>query len=141
METNIVQKLLKGSAEIDRMRSEIDKTISLLIGFLMKVEPMSANPMPVRTSPLDRSGFKFNYDVETWMVGRIMDSNKIFIELEVSPWEGVRTVYNSEWGKKLTVEAGHVRGIHKALPRLIEGLMKEYPALNYAWAPLIKAAE
>ena len=136
-EMNIVQKLLKGSAEIDRMMSEIDQIVALLIGYLSKVEEV----MPTRTKVFDRSGHKFNHGDETWMVGRIADCGRVFIELEVSPWSGLRTVYYSEWGKQHTVESYHVKGIHDALPRLVEALAKRYPSLSEAWQPLLKAAE
>jgi hypothetical protein len=140
-EMNIAQKLLKGSAEIDRMRLEIDQLISLLIGYLTRVNPL----LPGRTDPLDRSGVRFNHGIETWIVGTTSNTNNVpFIELEVSPWSGVRTVYYSEWKgvkKVTTIESSHVKGVYNALPRLVEGLLKKYPQLAEAWSPLIKAAE
>lgn len=140
---NIAQQLLKGSAEIDRMRTEIDQIIAMMIGYLNKSD--ASFRLPVRTSPLDRSGLRFNHGVETWIVGCLRyDGNRQFIELEVSPWEGVRTVYYSEWPreKKLnTIEISHVKGVYDALPRLVEGLAKQFPEMAQKWQPLLKAAE
>ncbi len=145
METNIVQQLLKGSAEIDRMRSEIDQIIAMMIGYLTKIRPEIRGDLPGRKHELDRSGFRFNHHDETWIVGRIADgTNRPFIEMEISPWEGFRTIYYSEWAgveKNRILSAAHVIGIHAALPRLVEGLLKKYPELAQSWSPLLKAAE
>lgn len=139
-QTNIVQKLLKGSAEIDRMRLEIDQLISLIIGYINQIR--GGLDLPGRLGSLGRQGVRFESGMETWIVGRIADgSNRIFVELVVSPRSGMRTVYSSEWkklGKK--VETEHVRGVYKALPRLVTELEKKFPNLTSAWAPLIKAA-
>lgn len=139
-EITIAAKLLLGSAEIDRMRREIDQLISLLIGYLGKVHRRDL--LPGRSTQLDRSGLCFNHGIETWIVGRIANgTNRPFIELEVSPHDGVRTVYYSEWGKTRVVEVDHVRGVHAALPRLVARLEREFPELSQYWVSLIEAAD
>lgn len=135
---NIVEKLLKGSAEIDRMRSEIDQIVNILIGYLNKVNAQLFGDM---SNP--RQGHCFTEGGSTWIVGRSTNyTGRIFIELEISPWSGVRTVYSSEWKERgLKAETDHVRGIHHELPRLVMELEKQFPDLTRAWSSLVRGAE
>ena len=137
-EMNIAQKLIKGSAKIDRMRSEVEQLVRIMIGYLSKME---AN-LPERRNERDRERplIRFQHEYEAWVVGRISKTSRPFIALDFFLPDGIRTIYDSEWSNT-SISVKFVKRTYAALPRLVESLAEEFPELQKAWAPLLDAAE
>lgn len=138
MATGIIAQLLRGSAEIDRMKKEIDQIVWMLVGYLNQLDLVR----PEKEEGFDENlELHFEKGVERWIVTRIVNTDAVAIELEVRPWDGVRTVYYNQWGKPLAPSSFDIKEIHECLPVLVEGLVERYPQLREAWKPLLKAAE
>ena len=135
-EMTTAQKLIKGSAELDRMKSEIELLAGIVIGSLAKIRA----ELPERKEKFGREGLRFKVGENDWIVGRISETSKPFLELEIRPWDGVQTVYYSEW-TDTSVSAKFVRYIHTTIARLVDCLIDEFPELKQVWYPLIKASE
>ena len=64
-EMNIAQKLIKGSAEIDRMKSDIGQLAGILSGYLAKINAR----LPERADKVGkrREGLRFSHGTEEWI--------------------------------------------------------------------------
>lgn len=138
MTSNIVEQLLRGSAEIDRMKKEIGQIIQMLVGYLNQFDLVR---------PAKEKGFDANLElyfekgVTRWIVARNASRDTVIIDLEIRPWDGIRKVYCNQWHQSTMPSSLDILGIHESLPILVEGLAKRYPQLQEAWKPLLQAAE
>lgn len=120
----LVEKLLRGSENIDRMRKEIKSVVLMVLGFVKN--NWSTGETYVS------GGCK-------WIVGRDCD-NAMQIECWVDPHPSfVGPAYTTSGN--LPILLRNVQAVYGGLPVLIEGIAKTFPALKKLWQPLLDAAD
>jgi hypothetical protein len=119
--TGTTCRLLQGSHNIDIMRQEVIRLVSLLVGYRTGLErPGLATP---------------RYPAESceWVITDHV--NGLVIECHNS--EGVK-LFSSEPSSKFSTE--NVQVVWQALPKLVDGIRNSFPKISEKWKPLINAS-
>ncbi len=121
--TETAARLIRGSRNIDRMRSEIDQVIRMTFGMV----PFSS-----------KDGIEATVESEScrWTF-RVMKHSRA-----VECWKltGFATlVYSSE--RQVPLYSNDVEFAYRNLHGFVEVALKAFPTLEEAWAPIISASE
>ena len=143
----IVDQILVGSENIDRMRKETVQIICLLMGFA-KYIPLTTNE--------DLGEYKFSCDEGIWRVklkveqGRVVNGGPMVPmvkgDFEIEFWiedECVFYISKSEFRDTQQINSApiqHVHVVHQSLLILIQGLVTLLPEIEKKWQPLIMAS-
>ncbi len=135
-----VRQLIIGSAEIDRMKREVEAVVRMVIGFVdhdtlkrmrFKEDAFSSSECEWRLCSWDINGMslwdaKLELGVECWLISG--DHHEI-----------KKLAYQSKSGHG-TFSLKNAQAIHEGLPVFIEGVAKTFPDLTKRWQPLLDAA-
>lgn len=132
----ITAALLNGSRNLDRMKSEIDQTVRMLIGFAKKCSPGLSKAVR----------FSQEYDMFKWEVfGEVGHGmNPSLNHLDVCCLLKFKGGWTMGWDTKnphLDPTSHKVKAVYEALPKLVEVLISEFPEIQERWAHLIEASE
>lgn len=119
----LVQKLVRGSENIDRMKKEIETVVRILLWLIhwsLVTESQSIH-FPGGFWRLDRDG-----------------NCALFVECLTSSMLGGDTVRINQRGS-LHIGYGDVQSVHDALPYLIQGILKLFPLIHIQ--PFLDAAD
>ncbi len=127
----IVQKLLRGSANIDRMRKEIDQIVKI-------------NLHPIWCHMLDKFGEVKRVTSERSVLGtqwEITNSDQpgVLVMCHLLMHGCKNTVYVSNGSKNCS--AVHVHLVHSGLPEFIKLLQTTFTNIPLDWRPLLDAAD
>ncbi len=161
MSENIVDQLVRGSKNIDRMRQEIDHIVYTLIGLVgtspslnpvcegarvfVEYYALEARPRFQRIFPSTRC---------IWSVTFGKNGSNVTVNCVTSPEDanystsfeervGAGRIYTSYDDSRVRREACRmkdVKTIHDALPALMGGMAEIFPGLTERWQPFIDAA-
>lgn len=138
MNTDIAQQLLRGSQNIDRMKSEVHQVIRMVIG-LAQICREGRTPKIINET--------FKSETCVWEVkGKTVYSSREVPEIfsvQCHTVEGV-IAYSisgrSGFGAHL-IYTSNVHLVHADLHTFVEGMLRTLPELAEEWKPLIKAAD
>lgn len=121
---DLVRRLLRGSSEIDRMRKEINQLVGTLRGLIENSEIVGERNYKSETGIWSVNKYVGEIHVvwTPYPVGSPYKGNETTIGEEVLPMEDVKPAYDS-------------------LGVLIDGVLKDFPALSRLWQPLLDVAD
>jgi hypothetical protein len=133
----IVQKLIAGSQNIDRMREEVKQFTNMLIGLIHAVGRSGASKI--------KFDHEFKSDQCKWilkgMTGSFYtDDNKI----EVECWEMIgesSAIMYCPFTNNINFHADNVQMVWENLHVLLEGVRKVLPEIEEKYASFVKAAD
>ncbi len=128
---NIVRELLRGSFEIDGMRSDIHQIIGMLVG-LAQLDKRG-----------DLSG-KFGNEFCTWEYQHSTELRYTAINCHIrsmGPVLQLSASFEVPHNSELYFPARNVQAVHAALPIFIEGMLQEFGGMREEIEPFLKAAE
>lgn len=142
-EDGIVEKLLRGSRNIDRMEQEVKMVVGTLVGSMFPLIDaiLEVNPaVTTSNSWMFRCGDSFRWLLHVDRKGLVRIRG---VEIIVGMSE--LTIYSCECqlGKlsHSNMTATSVRTLRVALPTLVEKMLGEFPELKMSLDPLFEAAE
>lgn len=124
----LVQGLIRGSAEIDRMRKEIDNVVRMIQGFLFDA---ISNAVTCRRDFSWKSNDGSLHG--TWQVYFSRDGCRV--EFIIRSYH----VYDSNEGAR-RIPLPAVRHVYVAMGALADGIKDSVSSLNERWRPLLDAA-
>ena len=122
---NIAERLIRGSQNIDKMRTEIRVVVSILIG--------QANGLGIYP---DGRSCCFNFGTVLWKFQ--VNDMSCFIADSGNP---NAPVYSSSCGGIGSLRTDQVQTVYESLPAFIEAVFKKYPELKEKFGPLLRAAQ
>ena len=143
MDTGIVRQLLDGSAEIDRMRKEIDLTISILMGFIHPERMTRKLKNNVSHIFLGIANPKDYHGKAHWIISGESQSDGVSSKPMVECMVGDNHSHpDYQWphSEKFQMALRHVQVVYESLPVFVEGMAREFPQLSDDCQPLINAA-
>lgn len=126
--TELVQKLIRGSENIDRMKKDIERVITIILGLLS----MSST---LRESLYSFNNFGYCWDIQSTSVGwsvscRILESGS----------EVCRFLSSPRGGNTNFVSLENVKSVHQGLKVLVVGF-NQFPEIKKGLQPLLDAAD
>ena len=122
-----IQEMLVGSRVLNRMKEEIDTTVSFVLGMVSKK---------------DMSRFRFNDVVCEFTTStlrwEVTKNKRVF---SVNVWDAKivdRQIFN-DWGAN-QIPMGYIQLVYEDLPQLLTHLVELFPSLNERFSPLLKAS-
>src|SRR3989344_4570212 len=119
-----IQEMLVGSRVLNRMKEEIDTTVSFVLGMLSKK---------------DMSRFRFNDVVCEFTTStlrwEVTKNKRVF---SVNVWDAKivdRQIFN-DWGAN-QIPMGYIQLVYEDLPQLLTHLVELFPSLNERFSPLL----
>jgi len=128
----IVQNLIKGSQEIDRMRKEVDCVVKMIIGF---VDLYHCSWEDYRRERFFLSNSKYCWEIFMNPRPKGLEVKFLYIEDESSP---PRCLFYC--GQPIFF-LNQVKIVYDALPVFVKGMVRMFPDLQNRWQPLLDAAE
>jgi len=135
---NTAARLLLGSRNIDRMRSEITATVAMILGLLEKREDCTLS---------ETFNEEFSFTGGMWLakggIRRSIGGNVIDSNVCVECWlrhTGVRLEYSSQKGG-VQLHVGSVQDVYEALPSFIEGMQRVRPDLENKLRLFLRASD
>ncbi len=130
----LVKKLIEGSRNIDRRRTEIDQVINMILGM-----PCLAHMRSCRNTVHWIIRTKANRTEDyIWIL--LSDSDgRLKASFNCGDRELPTSYYSSEYGSKM-MKMKHVEVTHGHLGLFVEKMMESYPDLQKELRPLINAA-
>jgi hypothetical protein len=126
----IVEKLIVGSREIDRMRKEVDDFVKMVCGFIKK---------EMKFSFIDDINIEFSDDRCRWkvcMFGITKKEIEISCDVAFCGWKSGYSMLGHT-----TFSPRDVQQVYECLPVLIQAVLEKIPKISEEWDYLIKAAE
>ncbi len=123
--TNIVDKLIRGSQNIDRMRSEVIWVVGMILGFLEKESGLPEGG-PERS---------FHSNGCEWLLRRKIKGAGLVVQCLI---EGEVAYYSTMRDPIFLPKAQRV---HDGLIIFVEGSIREFPFLAEKLKPLLNASE
>ena len=129
-----IQQMLDGSQRLNQMKREIDATISMALGFLIKAEVSRFRYREVIyefTTP----GLK--WEIMKWK------REAVGVHARTDSSDN-QVVYGFASGNKWAtpgVGINFVQLVHQALPEVLSNLVKVFPSLAGRFAPLLEAGQ
>jgi len=130
MTTNIVEQLLRGSENIDRMKKEVECVVRMVIGFANR-----------RVSLWQDFEVEFDSPTCLWKVQRTEYSNTLEVECHLHKSYGLCSVYTNTTHFTSFFHLEEVQVVWQDLSTFVEGMATTLPALNEDWKPLLDAAD
>ena len=128
MNVNTAQRLIKGSAEIDRMRKEIVMIVNMIVG------PITNDPVLLKQ--VKEHSRALRGAEGDWWVNVYGDAVAINY---YSTMDGA--VFRAHLGRDPVVPMKFVSRVHFNLPVLVEEVVKTFPRIAFHWQPLLEAAD
>lgn len=134
MDTKItVASLIQGSNNIDQMRSEIDRIVSMVIGMALHCPFQQLE----QVSKTFRFGFLYRWDVVGHMAnGRL--SAKCFIKDHHHP---NMTMIYSTVPRELPLRKEDIKSVYEGLQVFVDGMLEEFHGLADKLAPIVEASK
>ena len=140
MEANIVDKLLRGSRNMDRMKSETHQIVKMVLGLVPQH----------RLFPEDDGTFQgfleFNNETCCWKIQELSEGTTMvtcYVPLEDPETRKIRL--NESYRYLVDLPPHHatrlVYATHQSLPVFVEGMMKTFPELQERMKSLLEASE
>jgi hypothetical protein len=130
----LVQKLIDGSAAIDRMRKEIDSVVGMVLGFLYESHDFSRFHFATEV---------FSSEKCVWRVMRDgYEHVRVACRLRRSyglDSYGLEMAYSNIPGV-VTFKCYDVKEVHDGLAVFVKGMAERFPEIEKAWRPLLDAA-
>lgn len=129
-----IEKLVRGSAEINRMRHEVELVIGLLVGRLdnavlnRRPDPISI-PCPDLTWTIEYRHMSAHVYAVCLMADTVIKGNK-YVVYKREPRESRSQLYGND-----------VQLVHKSLQSLLDGLIQLSPRIEEELEFLVSAAE
>jgi len=124
----VVDRLLRGSANIDRMRKEIDSVIGMLQASLS------------RCVMGDRINEAYESPLSKWKIWNTPHISKPYFECSVKIGTNYYFGFSTDDTESQN-SAYNVESVYKALPELIEGIRKRFPKIEELWQYVLNAAD
>ena len=136
----LVQKLLRGSEALDRMKSEVNRVVRMTLG-LLKVKSESYETRPSSLYPEFRPASFANHDCR-WELGWESGSPKItcYVPLGYASEMVAYQIVIADWNTPAWV-AQHVKEIYTGLSVFVEGMAVEFPRIKERWQYIIEAGD
>ncbi len=139
---DIVRRLIVGSEAIDRMRTEINSVVSIVLGLVYRKHEIESlhgeftNKFDIQTLwSSDFPGCKWYFIKNSPNLG------KTFFEAECCLNIGFGEArFKREYGK-FEISHRHVQQVYESLPLFIDGMRKLFPFLEDSWQPFLDAAD
>ncbi|HWB33813.1 MAG TPA: hypothetical protein VG753_00615 [Candidatus Paceibacterota bacterium] len=132
----VVERILRGSAEIDRMRQEIIQITTMLLGLLPEDFLKTMENKKVKHFEEDQGGWRL-YRTD---VAEVTKNPRL--ALNYDSWKGFegrdRISYDSRYQNSLP--ARHVQRVHQSLSLLVDGMTSEYPFIAQQLKVFLEAA-
>jgi len=145
-DTDIAQKILRGSHNIDRMRSEIKQLVKMVLGLVEKhlLEHVLQQNAGVVTWRADLKGD--NCSGKNWFARGEIDTNKPQKSCyHVTYWQGsVELAYSLDISGANSYEALETKNVvkvYRALSEFVTSMVRCYPDLESTLSPFIEAAD
>ena len=135
MRTFLVDKLVRGSQNIDRMRAEIWAVVQMLIGLVSEVEQTEEDQED------DCVSFKFDGGEWLFLPSKLKPAIRCYLNGVDDGESGHWWIFTSDSSDINNCSMEHVQRVYEELPVLIEGMLKEFPELNEHIKPLLAAAD
>ena len=119
---NLIQKLVLGSAEINRMRKETGVIVGMLVG---QLDPQTFERQQLKTESVE------------WLVRK--DNGKVKVDCVVKVGGQLGMGY-ANYGDG-TYRAETVQPTYESLPEFVENMLTAYPYLREKLEPFLHAAE
>lgn len=130
--SNIVQQLIDGQAEIDRMRKEIKKVVLGLLGM--------TSGFHSRIASLDsREWIRFSYADCSWCLYRANAGEVAVDFVSGRSLVGVTSIYTTIT-KDYKIDPKWVKLTHSMLQIFVDGMLSTFPELAEKLEPFINAA-
>jgi hypothetical protein len=134
MSAKIVRQLIKGSAEINRMQSEIHLVINILLSALRDSVLLSQGP--VKIVSVQESPIEFVWKIQRAMGGKMVA--ECFLRNDTLAC-GLSLSYTSSKGSG-SIAIRQVQKTYDTLPHLIEKAMETFNLLEWELRPFLNAA-
>ena len=144
----IAKQLIKGSRNIDRMRSEIEQLVKMLIGYVRQTSGGRKVSLFCEQESDSPSGMCKWYvhgivggkpEEETLLVDcRVHDKHTGNMVLAFTSSDRFASSDKKKPEVKLSVE--DVQAVHESLSTLVECLLCRLPSLSEKWEPLLRAS-
>ena len=133
----IVRQLLTGSAEIDRLKREVESVVRMVLGF---VDHNTLKEMRFKEEIFN--SYRYTWRIFVWNSTGIPWDANLKLDAECSSLingDHMELVYQSMHGYGL-ISLRDIQAVHEGLPIFIEGMAKTFPGLMKRWQPLLDAA-
>lgn len=132
-----VRRLIVGKVEIDRMTSEIELVVQMVID-LVDHDLLKIKNFKERIFDTFRCQWRFfSYDVNA--SSPFSEQLELGVECYLLKGDYLELAYRSTSGRN-SISTLDIQGIHDSLPSLIEGAAQVFPSLLKKWQPFIDAS-
>ncbi|MEI6420153.1 MAG: hypothetical protein WCO30_00835 [bacterium] len=125
---NTAMRLLRGSQAIDRMRSDVNKVISMIRGLLPGMGVWKIDE-------------RFVFEKTTWTITGVTSySEGNTFECWIPVDKGLEGVYKND-GRSAHLCPKDVETVYDDLPLFVDSLLKKYPVLKQRLQPFLDVAD
>lgn len=124
---NIVQQLIDGQAEIDRMRKEIDQVVHMLLGLLSHVDRSRI------VTCASQEWIRFNSSLCVWMIYKANEKEiHVDCRLVKGNWQAYTTLITG-----YRTDYSLVKEVYSGLSVFVEGMFDRFPGLKDQVRPFL----
>lgn len=140
MEENLFQTLLRGSRNVDRMRKEINETVTMMLGFLTYDGYLSSLYKTQNVFETKTFETKIFEEVDiSWVL--IFRRTSRCYHININLYFSSTSIYYSASDRTFKeIPLEDVISVYETLPGFVEKMIAEFPGLSIKVRPLIEAS-
>ncbi len=144
MEDNeMVNQLLRGSWDIDRMKKDIEQIVRMVRGLVApSLESMRVPDLGLQMTIYKSPSCVWRMHILGKGFGCLSQRTEVYCELSChgQPERGLVTHYRHIHGGDTGLSVENVRRVYESLPKFLEGMLNTFPELKERFKPFIDEA-